>query len=161
MLLPCRRIGAAAPSRVMVAAHICCLGHANKHARSYRAELDAAPLKLIRSVCAAGSCDAVVVSLALMGSDYSAFLREAARVLHLRGYLWIAEVRSRFVPTGGSVEDFAPFLSGLERLGFKLLKQDVRNKMFVVWVLQKVCAEAGDTAAVEWPVLKPCIYKRR
>eukprot|EP00882_Tetradesmus_deserticola_P030457 GHRQ01034206.1.p1 GENE.GHRQ01034206.1~~GHRQ01034206.1.p1 ORF type:complete len:136 (+),score=24.64 GHRQ01034206.1:31-408(+) len=45
---------------------------------------------------AAGSCDAAVFSLALMGLDYGAFLVEAARVLKQNGWLWIAEVsRSR------------------------------------------------------------------
>jgi ubiquinone/menaquinone biosynthesis C-methylase UbiE len=40
----------------------------------------------------AGSVDVAVFSLALMGTDYGAFLREAARVLRHRGWLWIAEV---------------------------------------------------------------------
>lgn len=41
-----------------------------------------------------GSCDAAVFSLALMGTDYGAFLTEAARVLKQAGWLWIAEVRA-------------------------------------------------------------------
>jgi ubiquinone/menaquinone biosynthesis C-methylase UbiE len=40
----------------------------------------------------AASCDAAVFSLALMGTDYGAFLQEAARVLKDGGRLWIAEV---------------------------------------------------------------------
>eukprot|EP00879_Flechtneria_rotunda_P027028 GHRR01028887.1.p1 GENE.GHRR01028887.1~~GHRR01028887.1.p1 ORF type:complete len:109 (+),score=21.67 GHRR01028887.1:146-472(+) len=38
------------------------------------------------------SCDAAVFSLALMGTDYGAFLLEAARVLKQNGWLWVAEV---------------------------------------------------------------------
>lgn len=40
-----------------------------------------------------GSADIAVFSLALMGTDYGAFLQEAARVLRHKGWLWIAEVR--------------------------------------------------------------------
>lgn len=41
------------------------------------------------------SVDAAIFSLALMGTDYGSFLTEAHRVLKPRGWLWIAEVRSR------------------------------------------------------------------
>jgi ribosomal RNA-processing protein 8 len=41
---------------------------------------------------AVASCDAAVFSLALMGTDYGAFLHEAGRVLKEGGQLWIAEV---------------------------------------------------------------------
>ena len=40
--------------------------------------------------------DVAVFCLALMGTDYPAFLEEARRVLKPSGTLWIAEVRSRF-----------------------------------------------------------------
>ncbi len=39
------------------------------------------------------SVDAAVFCLALMGTDYPAFLREARRVLRPGGRLWIAEAR--------------------------------------------------------------------
>lgn len=99
--------------------------------------------------------------MALMGQDYPAFLRESRRVLKLRGYAWVAEVRSRFVPPNDAKEDFAPFLEGMAGLGFKVLKQDLSNKMFVVWVFQNVGDDADDIDAILWPALKPCIYKRR
>ena len=53
--------------------------------------------------------DVVVFCLALMGTDYPRFLKEATRVLRPGGKLWIAEVRSRFVT--GSLESFEPFLA--------------------------------------------------
>jgi ribosomal RNA-processing protein 8 len=111
-------------------------------------------------VCA-GVCDAVVLSLALMGSDYAAFLAEARRVLKPRGWLWIAEVRSRFVPADAAKEDFEPFLAGLKQLGFEPRSQSLANKMFVVWVLRKHDGGVADVSAVVCPKLKPCIYKRR
>ena len=43
------------------------------------------------------SVDLAIFSLALMGTDYPDFLQEAARVLRAGGWLWVAEVRSRFV----------------------------------------------------------------
>lgn len=40
------------------------------------------------------SVDVAVFCLALMGTDYGAFLAEAHRVLKAKGWLWVAEVRS-------------------------------------------------------------------
>ena len=103
--------------------------------------------------------DVAVFCLALMGTDYPAFLAEASRVLKPKGRLWIAEVRSRFVPESGS-EDFSPFLGALKGLGFKLTHRDSSNKMFVVFDLVKkgTACKANELA---WPELKPCLYKRR
>ncbi|KAF5836256.1 methyltransferase-domain-containing protein [Dunaliella salina] len=42
------------------------------------------------------SVDVAVFSLALMGTDYGAFLTEAARVLRHKGWLWIAENRTGY-----------------------------------------------------------------
>jgi len=54
----------------------------------------------------------VVFCLALMGTDYPSFLKEATRVLRPGGKLWIAEVRSRFVQ--GGQESFEPFLTAIQ-----------------------------------------------
>jgi hypothetical protein len=81
-------------------------------------------------------------------------------VLRVDGYLWIAEVRSRFVPVGSEVESFDAFLSCLQLLGFDVIKQDLTNRMFVVWVLKK-CRQASGLQPLTWPVLTPCTYKRR
>lgn len=102
-----------------------------------------------------------MLSLALMGSDYPLYLSEAARVLLVTGYVWIAEVRSRFVPHGRAQEEFGPFLAGLQHIGFSVVSEDLSNKMFVVWVLRKVQEARGPLESVEWPALKPCMYKRR
>ncbi len=107
------------------------------------------------------SVDVSVFSLALMGTDYGAFLEEAARVTRRGGWLWIAEVRSRF--GGGGVEkkeDFRPFLSCLAQLGFRLTKQDASNRMFVTWILKKD-SDIGQKGGLRWPKLKACVYKRR
>lgn len=95
-----------------------------------------------------------------MGTDYCKFLLEAHRVLMTGGFLWIAEVRSRFVPDGKDTENFAPFLGSLQKLGFKVMKQDAGNRMFVVWIAKKV-KDAVDASGVQWPLLKACVYKRR
>jgi ribosomal RNA-processing protein 8 len=77
----------------------------------------------------------------------------------------ILQVRSRFAAGGGSSsEDFRPFLAGLQQLGFKLVKQDASNRMFVVFVLKKQQAAAPGAAAgggIKWPPLKACVYKKR
>lgn len=56
------------------------------------------------------SCDAAIFSLALMGTDYGSFLVEARRVLKPRGWLWIAEVRSRCVHDGRRHKLFSTIL---------------------------------------------------
>jgi hypothetical protein len=75
-------------------------------------------------------------------------------------------VRSRFAG-GPRGEDFQPFLSCLQQLGFTLKKKDSSNQMFVVFLLHKqheAAATAGDgriTKLAKWPTLKACVYKKR
>ena len=102
-----------------------------------------------------------------------------------KGWLWICEVRSRFAGQagasggdgaeapddgdGGPGGSGAPsswvmvsFTKALHQLGFKLAQRRVVNKMFVLLELQKVKpAAAGGTAAISWPALKGCVYRKR
>ena len=57
-------------------------------------------VRLSGSWCSAdtASVDVAVFCLALMGTDYPSFLREAARVLKPHGTIWIAEVCMRSLP---------------------------------------------------------------
>ncbi|KAJ8117489.1 hypothetical protein ONZ43_g4198 [Nemania bipapillata] len=43
-----------------------------------------------------GSVDVVIFCLALMGTNWLGFIEEAYRILHWKGELWIAEIKSRF-----------------------------------------------------------------
>lgn len=114
------------------------------------------------------SLDAAVFCLALMGTDYGAFLREAHRVLKPKGRLWIAEVRSRFgsaklshdTAGGDSRENYGPFTHALQELGFKVTRTDSSNRMFVVVEARKVGVPTHPER-IKWPKLKPCVYKRR
>lgn len=45
-----------------------------------------------------GSVNVVIFCLALMGTNWPAFIEEAYRILHWKGELWIAEIKSRFAP---------------------------------------------------------------
>lgn len=48
------------------------------------------------------------------------------------------------------------------QLGFKLKGKDASNKMFVIFELQRERQVAPkQVAAVPWPELRPCVYKRR
>ncbi|XXG99177.1 proteasome component pup2 [Hypoxylon texense] len=49
-----------------------------------------------------GSVNVAVFCLALMGTNWLDFVEEAYRVLHWKGELWVAEIKSRFGPVGGS-----------------------------------------------------------
>eukprot|EP00850_Spirogloea_muscicola_P022104 SM000277S10339 [mRNA] locus=s277:25737:28080:+ [translate_table: standard] len=112
---------------------------------------------------ASTSVDVAIFCLSLMGTDYPSYLEEARRVLASRGWLLIAEVRSRFdlANGGASIDDFVKCLCSL---GFKLESQDVSNKMFLLLYLQK-CARSGEgkrsKGELQWPPLKACMYKKR
>ncbi|KAI1095976.1 methyltransferase-domain-containing protein [Rostrohypoxylon terebratum] len=49
-----------------------------------------------------GSVDVVVFCLALMGTNWLDFVEEAYRILHWKGELWVAEIKSRFAQVGKS-----------------------------------------------------------
>ena len=110
----------------------------------------------------AGAVDAAIFCLSLMGTDYGAFLAEAARILKPAGRLWIAEVQSRFVDAGGS-SVLPAFLAALEQLGFKLRRKDTSNTHFLVLELQrhKQQPTGGSGRQLDWPELRACAYKKR
>ena len=107
----------------------------------------------------AASVDVAVFCLALMGLDYPSFLTEATRILRSGGYLWIAEVRSRFAES--QQEDFGRFVGAVKSVGYQLLNKNATNKMFVVFEFKKDQEGVQNQSSISWPVLKPCLYKRR
>ncbi|KAJ2078773.1 25S rRNA (adenine645-N1)-methyltransferase [Coemansia sp. RSA 988] len=100
------------------------------------------------------SVDMVVFCLALMGTDFIVFVREANRILHQGGELKIAEVVSR-------ISDMNAFVEALEDQGFKLTSKDTSNKMFVLLELHKIGSCPTSISARRTTPLKPCLYKRR
>lgn len=68
------------------------------------------------------------------------------------------QVRSRFAQGEGKTEDFGPFLSALEGLGFANKSVDSSNSHFVIFEMQKCSDNRGMQ---KWPTLNPCSYKRR
>ncbi|GAB4816142.1 hypothetical protein N2152v2_003188 [Parachlorella kessleri] len=129
------------------------------------------------------SClDAAVFCLSLMGTDYGLFLEEAARVLKPGGWLWIAEVQSRFVDEAGrSVVD--TFVAAVKGLGFELKQKDLKNPFFLTFQFQKQqqqqqqqedegcrqqlgkhmkhAKQQQQQHQREWPPLRACQYKKR
>ncbi|CAR26504.1 ZYRO0B11352p [Zygosaccharomyces rouxii] len=129
------------------------------------------------------SCTIVVFCLALMGTNFLDFIKEAYRLLAPRGELWIAEIKSRFADGKGE-----EFVEALKLLGFFHKKTDNENKMFTRFEFfkppQEIIEERraklerkhkfieteNEREALEdkrlkesegkW-LLKPCIYKRR
>jgi len=65
--------------------------------------------------------DVAVYSLSLMGTNITDYLKEAHRCLKLDGTLYIAESTSHFT-------DIDNFIKGLEKLGFDVLKPEVKYK---------------------------------
>ena len=119
---------------------------------------------------ASSTCDVAIFCLALMGTDYPLFLREAARVMKARACLWIAEVRSRFSGVKGGDGSKSAFLRKVcDDLDLRLVRHDNSNKMFVTFVFEKrkTNANAGSgndkrrTDVAAWPKLTSCVYKKR
>ncbi|KAK6798796.1 hypothetical protein RDI58_006499 [Solanum bulbocastanum] len=106
------------------------------------------------------SVDVAIFCLSLMGTDYPSFLQEARRVLKPRGWLLIAEVKSRLDPTTGGA-DPNNFLKAISELGFTIESKDFSNKMFVLFYLKKKEKRNSVDKEINWPELKACIYKRR
>ncbi|XP_062222886.1 ribosomal RNA-processing protein 8-like [Phragmites australis] len=105
------------------------------------------------------SVDVAIFCLSLMGTNYPSYLEEANRVLKPSGWLVIAEVRSRLDPnTGGA--DPEKFSEGIIQLGYSLVLKDAKNKMFILFYFRKK-EKSKVVKNIDWPQLKPCLYKRR
>ncbi|ODV93326.1 hypothetical protein PACTADRAFT_72563 [Pachysolen tannophilus NRRL Y-2460] len=129
-----------------------------------------------------GSCSIVIFCLALMGTNFLDFIKEAYRLLTPRGELWISEIKSRFQDQ--KVQDF---IDSLKLFGFHFRSSDDSNKMFIKFEFFKPLVptdyskappkqktkfieletekESLEKRRKEQPegqwLLKPCIYKRR
>ncbi|KAL6325184.1 hypothetical protein AAG906_023029 [Vitis piasezkii] len=106
------------------------------------------------------SIDVAVFCLSLMGTNFSNYLQEAHRVLKPCGWLLIAEVKSRFDPTNGGA-DPNRFSKAICKLGFTLELKDFSNKMFILLYFKKKEKQNSKVKEIDWPELKPCLYKRR
>ncbi|GKV37194.1 hypothetical protein SLEP1_g45251 [Rubroshorea leprosula] len=106
------------------------------------------------------SVDVAVFSLSLMGTNFSNYLKEAHRVLKPSGWLLIAEVKSRFDPSNGGA-DPNKFSTSVCDLGFTSMSKDLSNKMFILLYFKKKENQKSKKKEIEWPELKPCLYKRR
>ncbi|KAJ3485512.1 hypothetical protein NLG97_g6798 [Lecanicillium saksenae] len=105
-----------------------------------------------------GSVNVAIFCLALMGTNWIDFIEEAFRVLHWKGELWVAEIKSRFGPVRNKhapvehsvgnrkkvdgvednrkATDVSAFVDALQKRGFVLNGErseaiDLSNKMFV------------------------------
>ena len=101
-----------------------------------------------------GALDVAIFCLALMGTNYVDFLREAHRLLRPCGVLKIAEVSSR-------VDNLPAWFAMLRGLGFDLVAKDTSNTHFVLLDFVKSSRPSQPAEQLDVVPLKPCIYKRR
>ncbi|KAI5952405.1 RRP8 [Candida jiufengensis] len=83
------------------------------------------------------SCSIVIFCLALMGTNFLDFIKEAYRILQPRGELWIAEIKSRFSEKPEEEQENVEnskvgqeFVDALKLNGFFHKSTDNSNKMF-------------------------------
>ena len=98
------------------------------------------------------SVDVAVFCLALMGSNFAAFLKEAHRLLKPKGVLKIAEVASR-------IEDAQGWAALLHALGFDHRATDASNTHFVLY--EHVKSKRPPAETLPRVRLKACQYKKR
>lgn len=99
--------------------------------------------------------DIAVFCLSLMGTNIGDFLREAYRILKIKGILKIAEVRSRFE---GETDGMKKFLRVLKRAGFNITEKPSSNKMF--FILECAKSERTQDISDDYSA-KACVYKKR
>eukprot|EP01035_Chromulina_nebulosa_P018027 gene18027-23668_t len=101
--------------------------------------------------------DIVVFCLSLMGTNISDFLKEAHRILRLKGIVKITEVRSRFE---GEQHGIKKFIKVLKLAGFDIRQstEQSQNKMFFEIECSKSEREPSFDRAYS---AKPCLYKKR
>jgi ribosomal RNA-processing protein 8 len=138
------------------------LGDERVSVRSFDLVADAArgieAADLARVPLADSSVDVVVLCLALMGTDWPRFLREARRVLKPNGTLKLAEVGSRFT-------DRVAFVQALRHAGFKVRELQDGTDFFLRFdcTLSDKRAKSDNAAVAQLKagMLRPCLYKRR
>ena len=107
-----------------------------------------------------GSVDACVFCLSLMGTDYGAFLVEAARILRGGGHLWIAEVTSRAVQRAEGFNIVPDLVAAIEALGFCCVSKRVGEGSYFFELVFAV--DVGRRKkSVQFPELRACAYKKR
>ncbi|KAF7185937.1 25S rRNA (adenine-N(1))-methyltransferase [Pseudocercospora fuligena] len=63
-----------------------------------------------------GSVDIAIFCLALMGTNWISFIEEAYRILHWKGELWVAEIKSRFGRVGRAGKPVEHSVGGKRKL---------------------------------------------
>ena len=86
-----------------------------------------------------GALDVAILCLALMGSNFTDYVREARRCLHLDGGLHIWEPASYF-------DDVMKFCSKLSRLGFDVMAPESEGAFVRIYALRN--AKKADPAVV-------------
>ncbi|KAF2774562.1 hypothetical protein EJ03DRAFT_263619 [Teratosphaeria nubilosa] len=75
-----------------------------------------------------GSVDVAIFCLALMGTNWTSFIEEAYRILHWKGELWVAEIKSRFGRVGKKGKPVEHSVGGKKKLAALKKAQEAKEK---------------------------------
>jgi ribosomal RNA-processing protein 8 len=75
-----------------------------------------------------GSVDVAIFCLALMGTNWISFIEEAYRILHWKGELWIAEIKSRFGRIGRAGRVVEHSVGGKRKMAALKKAQDAKKR---------------------------------
>jgi ribosomal RNA-processing protein 8 len=75
-----------------------------------------------------GSVDVAIFCLALMGTNWISFIEEAYRILHWKGELWVAEIKSRFGRVGRAGKPVEHSVGGKKKQAALKKVQEAKKK---------------------------------
>ena len=93
------------------------------------------------------SVDVAIFCLALMGTNWISFVEEAHRILHWKGELWIAEIKSRFGRVKKSGQPVEHSVGGKRKLAVLKKVQDAKQREQEELDEQQVLQEVVDGVA--------------
>jgi ribosomal RNA-processing protein 8 len=92
-----------------------------------------------------GSVDVAIFCLALMGTNWIDFIEEAYRILHWKGELWVAEIKSRFGRVGGQKGRVEHSVGKRDKREIKKMQEEGDERDLAVEVDGEVDSKAQET----------------
>lgn len=98
--------------------------------------------------------DIVVFCLSLMGKNIDSFIKEARRIIKMKGKVIIMEVQSRFISIN-------KFVLQVQQFGFEIIYKKKITNFFILFEFKAIKPTKLKSKQMNPIKLKPCLYKKR